>query len=240
VVGEPDLEQPGDGEGSDLWIERPVGRGARQQDRHAVARLHRQLGREHPAKHHVPRAWRELLQRTGDHRLRQVARPGLVRWQDAADRSGGQAAARRQESLEFHVGRSADDVLRAAGRSRQLLEAGLSRPFLRQRGVRRQRQQPVPQLALEAVHHGQDRDQRGHAKADPGERHPGDEGHEEGPPARTDVTQPDAQREGCQHGRLLNHTAATQSRNREADQGFKASTSTHSGAVLHCLREDLT
>ena len=55
----------------------------------------------------------------------------------------------------------------------------------------RQRNEPAPQLALEAVHDGDDRDQRSHTEADAEHRDPADERHEETAAAGTDVSQPE-------------------------------------------------
>ena len=65
--------------------------------------------------------------------------------------------------------------------------------------VRRQRQQPLAQLAFQAVHDRQDDDERRHAQAHAQQRHPGDEGDEELVGAGPHVAQADEQGQGIQH-----------------------------------------
>ncbi len=66
-------------------------------------------------------------------------------------------------------------------------------------GVRRERQQPLAQLAFQAVHDRKDDDERGDAQAHAQQRHPGDEGDEELVGTGAHVTQPDEQGQGIQH-----------------------------------------
>ena len=84
--------------------------------------------------------------------------------------------------------------------------------------MRGERQKPIAQLILEAVHHRQDDDQRGDPDAHADDRRPGDEGDEELVGSRPDVAQSDEQRQGMEHRRDLT-TSAAASRNPGRDRG---------------------
>ena len=65
--------------------------------------------------------------------------------------------------------------------------------------MRRQAQKAAPQLALETVHDGDDRDQGEHAQRNTEQRHPGDERDEKAMLASQGVAQAHEHRNGLKH-----------------------------------------
>ena len=101
---------------------------------------------------------------------------------------------------QFHVGRHPDHT----GQRLQALLQGLSpsadRPLVDHVRLGAECQQPVPQLALEAVHDRQDHDQRRNPQRHPGERHPGDQRDEKFVLPRAHIAQADEQGQRLKHG----------------------------------------
>ncbi len=124
----------------------------------------------------------------------------LARRVDAAQDDGQHLRRVHGKRLDLRIGRNALDAgdradglrrLRPVRRRRRLAfgqRTGCHHP-----GIRAEREQPVPQLILEPVHHRQDHDERDHPEHDAHERRPGDEGHEELVGARPYVAQPHEQ-----------------------------------------------
>ena len=95
---------------------------------------------------------------------------------DAAQRYRHHVAAVHGEGLQVHVWRDAGHAgERGEARSERRVVDGRRRPRVDHARMGGEGQQPVAQFVLEAIHHRQHHDQRGHAQCHAAQRYPGDE-----------------------------------------------------------------
>jgi hypothetical protein len=200
VIGEPDLEAARHGECADLGGEGAVLAGAQQQQADVVVLPGLELGRERAAECDAKAARHEVRHAALDHGPREGTALGLVARVDSTHDGPGEGGATRKEALHLDERLDAyDPRLVPCARREVAQRRGVG--GRRQRRVGGQRQEPHAQLALEAVHNRQDRDERRDTEADPGEGYPADEGHEILVLPGADVAQPEPQGQWRQHVR---------------------------------------
>ena len=143
--------------------------------RDLVARVHAHIARQFPTQHnakstrHQPRQHR-LLRATGH-----VGDLRLQRRSDAAHQRAFHVLAPRQQRLHADEGRSAYDLGVGAGLADGLRGIGQCAFGAVNLNVRDHAEHAVAHFFLEAVHHAEHNDQRGHPQRDAQHGHTGDE-----------------------------------------------------------------
>ncbi len=188
---------------------RGVGHAARGDGRneqgHGIAGREAELLGDHLTDDDVVGAGSQISQLACGDRPDQLRDGGLGLGIDAPQLHGQHLRGAHGERLDLGVGGDTDDTGGAGhGLGSQLPLFGtwgrgtlsLCRHHTR---IGIQRKESLSEIALEAVHHGENDDERGDAHADAGQGGPGDEGNEElvGPGA--DVAQPHEERQRMEH-----------------------------------------
>ena len=174
-----DLEQAADGKTPEAR-QHPGGRdaGLRNHQVDLVAHFGAQRARQFAAQHDAVFAAHQVTQRALLHVLGQLGDLGLHLRQHAAQQGAGQIAAAPDHALALDVGRHRAHLRVLLGKCRRLWPVHQRPLETGNRGVRGHAQDAHPQLALEAVHHAEHRDQRHHAHRDAQHRGQRDEGNE--------------------------------------------------------------
>ncbi len=172
-----------------------------QRHGHLVADPDLQRFREFHAEHDVELAGLQACQLALEHQPRHARNGVFLRRIHAPDFRAAQLFAENHQRLSAHVRRRRDDPRIARSGGLQVLPAFEFALDALDAGVCGHGQQPVLELALETVHHGQHDNQHGYRDRDAEHRDGGDERYEAVGAARPHVAAADPCFEAPSHGR---------------------------------------
>ena len=192
VILEPGLEHSADRELAQARLRSAVRRRHRHQQRHRIADAHAQLIGDVAAEDHRIAAGPQRIERPFHHQGPHVGDRRLEPRVDAAKHHRQHLGQPHRQRGQLHVRRHPDHTGDALQALAQRL-FGIARGHAGRGDVSlgTQRQQSIAQLALKAVHHRQDHDQRRDPERHARERHPGDQRDEELVLPRAHVAQTD-------------------------------------------------